>query len=145
MAQATDTIRFLQRVPLFHGLNERQLRKLAVRCVEREYAAGQAIVAQGEGGEGFFVIVAGQAQAIRHRSDGSEVLVNTFGPTDFFGELALLYDGARTATVTATAPTECLALTRWDFIGTLKEDAEMAVVVAQALAERFYRALDALQ
>jgi len=47
--------------------------------------------------------------------------------------------------VIATEPTECLALTRWDFIGTLKEDAEMAVVIAQALAERFHRALDALQ
>ncbi len=145
MAQATETIRFLQRVPLFHGLNDRQLRKLAVRCVEREYAAGQSIVAQGQGGEGFFLVVTGQAKAMRHRSDGSEVLVNTFGPTDFFGELALLYDGARTATVIATEPTECLALTRWDFIGTLKEDAEMAVVIAQALAERFHRALDALQ
>jgi len=145
MSQTLDTIRFLQHVPLFHGLNDRQLRKLAARCVEREYAAGQTIVAQGQGGEGFFVIVKGQAKAIRHRSDGSEVLVNTFGPTDFFGELALLHDAARTATVTATEPTECLALTRWDFIGTLKEDAEMAVVVAQALAERFHRALDALQ
>ena len=75
--------------------------------------AGQAIVTQGLGGEGFFVVVSGRAEAIRQRADGAKLVVNTFGPTDFFGELALLDDGLRTATVVTTEPTKCLVLTRW--------------------------------
>ena len=68
--------------------------------------------------------------------------MNTFGPTDFFGEMALLDDGLRTATVSASEATECLALTRWDFLGILKDDADMAVIILQELARRFRMALD---
>lgn len=145
MATTAETIQFLQRVPLFQGLDNRQLGKLAQRFVERHYAAGQDIVTQGQGGAGIFIIVSGKAEAIRARSDGAKVVVHTFRLTDFFGELALLDDGPRTATVTASEPTECLALTRWDFLATLKEDADMAVTIAQELARRFRTALDALQ
>ena len=145
MATTANTIQVLQRVPLFQGLNSRQLGKLAERCIERKFPTGQSMVTQGYGGEGFYVIVSGKAEAIRERADGVKVVVNTFGPTDFFGELALLDDGPRTATVIASEATECLALTRWDFLGVLQQDADMAVLVLQELARRFRTALDALQ
>jgi CRP-like cAMP-binding protein len=141
----TDTVRFLQRVPLFEGLNNRQLGKLAERFVERHYAAGQSIVTQGQGGEGFFIVVSGKIEAVRTRADGEKVVVNTFGPTSFFGEMALLDDGLRTATVQTTEACDCLALTRWDFLSTLKEDADMTVTILQELARRFRMALDRLQ
>jgi CRP/FNR family transcriptional regulator len=66
------------------------------------------------------------------------------GPTDFFGELTLLDDGLRTASVIATDETECLILTRWNFLAVLKEDADMAVVILEELAKRFRLALDVL-
>lgn len=145
MSDLKRTTGFLQNVPLFQGLNHRQLESLAKRMVERVYAAGQPIVNQGQGGEGFFVIVSGKAEAFRQRADGIKAEVNNFGPTDFFGELALLDDGPRTASVIAQEPTECLVLTRWDFLTALREDdAEMAIVILQELAKRFRRALDAL-
>ena len=144
MPTIAETVKFLQKAPLFDGLKQRHLELLAKRCVEREYLAGQAIVTQGLGGEGFFIVVSGKAEAIRQRSDGAKLVVNTFGPTDFFGELALLDDGLRTATVVTTEPTKCLVLTRWDFLGTLRDDAEMAVIVLQELAKRFRVALDSL-
>lgn len=144
MATVADTVQFLHKVPLLQGLKQHHLELLAKRCVEREYLAGQAIVTQGLGGEGFFIIVSGQAQAIRERSDGAKIVVNSFGPTDFFGELALLDDGLRTATVVTQETTKCLVLTRWDFLGTLRDDAEMAVIVLQELARRFRVALDSL-
>jgi CRP-like cAMP-binding protein len=81
---------------------------------------------------------------LRERSDGVKVTVNNFGPTDYFGELALLDDGLRTASVVTTEPTTCLVLTRWDFMGALREDVEMAILILQELARRFRRALDAL-
>jgi CRP-like cAMP-binding protein len=144
MADVKQTVGFLARVPLFRGLNKRQLERLARRFVEREYSAGEAIVTQDRGGEGIFVIVSGGAEAIREQADGTKTQVNTFGPTDFFGELALLDDGLRTASVVTTEATKCLALTRWDFLAALKEDVEMAIVILQELAKRFRRALDAL-
>jgi CRP-like cAMP-binding protein len=145
MSDLKQTTSFLQNVPLFHSLNNRQLELLAKRMVEREYASDQHIVTQDKGGEGFFIIVSGKAEAFRQRSDGAQVPVNTFGPTDFFGELALLDDGLRTASVIATEPTKCLVLTRWDFLGALREsDVEMAIVILEQLAKRFRRALDSL-
>ena len=96
MNDLKQTVGFLQKVPLFQGLNNRQLEHLAKRMVERTYISEQPIVTQGKGGEGFFVIVSGKAEAFRERGDGVRVEVNTFGPTDFFGELALLDDGLRT-------------------------------------------------
>jgi CRP/FNR family transcriptional regulator, cyclic AMP receptor protein len=145
MSDLKQTIGFLQNVPLFQSLNNRQLELLAKRMIERDYAGEQPIVTQDQAGEGFFVIVSGKAQAFRQRSEGEKVLVNTFGPTDFFGELALLDDGLRTASVIATEPTKCIILTRWDFLGALREsDPEMAIVILQQLAKRFRRALDSL-
>ena len=135
---------FLHKVPLFQELKSRQLENLANRIVERDFAVGQAMVTQGQGGEGFFLVVSGQAEAVHERSDGTRAIVNTFGPTEFFGELALLDDGLRTASVIATADTHCLVLTRWDFLALLRADADMAVIVLQELAHRFRRALEAL-
>jgi CRP/FNR family transcriptional regulator, cyclic AMP receptor protein len=144
MANVKQIVVFLEKVPLFKGLNRRQLEYLAKRFVEREYPVGRVIVEQNQGGEGFFIIVSGSADVIRERSDGTKATVNHFEATDFFGELALLDDGLRTASVIATEPTMCLVLTRWDFLGTLKEDCEMAIPILQELARRFRMALDAV-
>jgi CRP-like cAMP-binding protein len=145
MIDLIHTIGFLQRVPLFQGLKPHQKELLAKRFVERDYQKGDKIVTQGKGGEGFFIIVAGHADAFRARSDGTEVQVNSFGPTDYFGELALLdEDGLRTASVITTEATKCLALTRWDFLGLLKEDNDMAVCILVEIARRFRLVLDTM-
>ncbi len=144
MYSEKEVAEILARVPLFHGLKRRQRERLAKRFVERNYPAERAIVTQDKGGEGFFIIVSGHTDVIRERSDGEKVQVNDFGPSDFFGELALLDDGPRTASVITTEPTECLALTRWDFYGVLRDDVDMAVVILQEMAKRFRMALDAL-
>jgi len=144
MADVKQTVGFLTRVPLFQGLKKRQIENLARRFVPREYDADQAIVTQDKGGEGFFIIISGGAEAIRERADGTKAVVNTFGPTDFFGELALLDDGLRTASVVTTEATQCLVLTRWDFLAALQQDVDMAIVILQELAKRFRMALDVL-
>ncbi|MGZ6347709.1 MAG: cyclic nucleotide-binding domain-containing protein [Anaerolineales bacterium] len=145
MTNADLNKKFISSVPLFDGLKDRQLQLIASRMVERNYAPGETIVEQGQGGEGFFLITAGKAQATRTRADGEKVAVNTFGPADFFGELALLEEGGvRTATITATEPVSCLVLARWDFLAALRQDADMAVVILQEIARRFRIALDLL-
>jgi CRP-like cAMP-binding protein len=137
----TDRLNILQRTPLFRRLNRRQIEQLAKRFVERTYAPGEKIVTQGKGGEGFFIIMEGRAEAVREQADGTQVTLNSLEPGEFFGEMALLIDQVRTASVTATEPTCCLVLAQWDFIGLLREDADMAVAVLQELASRFSRVL----
>lgn len=145
MAATEQFINFLQKVPLFQSLKRKQLEQIANRMVERRFSAGDAIVTQGKGGEGLFILVSGKAEAILTKADGSKVVVNNFGPTDFFGELAILDEGGvRTASVVTLEPTQCLVLIRWDFLGILREDAEMAIVILQELAKRFRATLETL-
>jgi CRP/FNR family cyclic AMP-dependent transcriptional regulator len=144
MAEQGDRIRFLANVPLFRGLREKQLQMLNRRFVSRTYDPGDEIVTQGRGGAGLFIVLSGAAEAVRVRRDGSRAVVNAFEPTDFFGELALLDDEPRTATVIALEPTECLVLSQWEFFGALREDPDMAIEVLQELARRFRRALNVL-
>ena len=139
MVDENTTLDILNRIPLFKGLNRKQLQKIAQRFVEREFDKGEAIITQGQGGEGFFVIVSGAAEAVLERVDGQRVVLNPLGSSDFFGEIALLSDSLRSASVITTEPTNCVALTRWDFLSILKEDADMAVAVLQELATRFSR------
>jgi CRP/FNR family cyclic AMP-dependent transcriptional regulator len=144
MPEQEDRVRFLANVPLFRGLRERQLQTLNKRFVSRSYDVGDEIVTQGRGGAGLFILLSGAAEAVRVRRDGSKAVVNTFGSTDFFGELALLDDEPRTASVIATKDTECLVLSQWEFFGALREDPDMAIEVLQELARRFRRALNVL-
>ena len=71
-------------------------------------------------------------------------MVNTFKPNDFFGEITLLDDGPRTASVIATEETECLILSRFDFLALMKNDADMGVVIAQEVAKRLRRLINTL-
>ena len=138
MAEQTQ---FLAKVPLFSGLNNRQKKQLSRRFITRSFKAGESIVTQGKGGAGLFTIVTGRAEAVVESLDGDKTVVNVFGPMDFFGEIALLDDGPRTASVIATEDTDCLVLSREDFIAILKNDADMGVVIAEELAKRFRRLL----
>lgn len=136
-----DKLTILQRTPLFRRLNQRQIEQVGKRFVERTYAPGEKIVTQGKGGEGFFIIMEGRAEAVHEQADGAQVVLNPLEPGDFFGEMALLTEQMRTASVIATEPTCCLVLAQWDFLGLLREDAEMAVAILQELAARFSRVL----
>jgi CRP/FNR family transcriptional regulator, cyclic AMP receptor protein len=134
---------FFHKVPLFQNLKPHQFTSLAKLTYEREYTAGSVIVKQGEGGIGLFIILSGKAEAMRERPDGTTAVLNHFEPKDFFGELALLDEGVRTASVVATEPTKCLAISRWDFLVLLKTDADMAVTVLTELGRRFRMVLEA--
>ncbi len=144
MSNLKETVTFLEKVSFFGGLKKRQLENLAKRMVNRSYRKGDPIVVQGQGGEGFFIVTSGKAEAVRRRADGDNLVVNEFSMGDFFGELALLDDGPRTATITATEETTCLVLVRWDFLSLLREDADMAVEILLELARRFRTTLDSM-
>ena len=144
MALLTEKVKFMKNVPLFNGLTDSQIERLTRRVVERDYKAGEVIVQQGTGGEGFFIIVDGKAEAIHERNDGEKNVVSIFKTTDFFGEFALLSEGMRTATVVAVDDNRCLVLNRWEFRACLKEDSEIAVVILEEMANRFRKLLSTL-
>ena len=107
----------LQAIPLFSGLSQRQLKRIARDVKERSFTEGTSIVEQGEmSGIGFFLLVEGDAGVV---VDGRQVA--KLGPGDHFGELALITESTRTATVTALTPLRCLELTAWDFRRVAKE------------------------
>jgi CRP/FNR family transcriptional regulator, cyclic AMP receptor protein len=141
--QATIT-RFLHTVPMFEGLQDRQLQRLAKRFTERSYFSGETIVTQGTLGIGLFVLESGKADAIRQFPDGSSHVVNTFGSTEFFGELSLLDDAPRTASVVAIEDTKCLVLTQLDFNSVLHEDADIPIIMLKELAKRLRRTMESM-
>ena len=133
------TENLLVTIPLFASLNKRQKKLLSNRFITRQYKAGDSIVTQGKGGAGLFTITTGKAEAVIESTDGEKTVVNHFGPTDFFGEIALLDDGPRTASVVAQEDTTCMILSREDFIAAMKNDADMGVVISEELAKRLRR------
>jgi CRP-like cAMP-binding protein len=121
----------LERVPLFSGLSKRHLRKLARGFKEREFRAGRSVVREGHmDGVGFFVIADGRASV----SVGGKV-VTTLGPGDYFGELAMISERERAATVTADTPLRCLVMAFWDFRAFAKENPDVSWKLLQKLAE----------
>jgi CRP-like cAMP-binding protein len=101
----------LQRVWLFGDLSQRQLKRLSRSFRERTFKPGTTMLREGKmSGVNFFVIIEGAASV---SVNGKEV--DQLGPGDHFGELALITEQVRTATVTATTPLRCLLMATWDF------------------------------
>lgn len=128
MPSEADT---LKRVPLFASLNQRQLRRLAGKFRPRSFEAGTAVVQQGKmSGVGFFVITDGRASV----SSGGKTLA-TLGPGDYFGELALIAERERTATVTAETQLDCIEIAVWDFREFVQGDGDVAWKLLQHVVD----------
>ncbi len=130
-------VELIKHVPLFHGLNDKQLKALSNNFTERSFREGQELTAEGTGGAGFFVIETGEA---RVTVDGQDR--RTLGPGDYFGEIALIDGGLRTATITATSDGKSYGLTSWQFRPLVEENASIAWPLLEAMAKRT-RELDA--
>lgn len=118
----TTTVDLLAGVPLLASLDRKHLERLAKDFSERTFPAGSTVVREGdEKGVGFFVVAEGSGSV---SIDGKEV--GTIGPGDYFGEVALISDRVRTATVTATTDLRCIVMTFWDFRAFVRGDAEVA-------------------
>jgi CRP/FNR family transcriptional regulator, cyclic AMP receptor protein len=129
MAEAP--VDLLERVPLFSDLEQKELKQVAKSFKERTFGPGDTIASEGAGGIGFFVIADGTARV----SVGGEERAS-LGPGDYFGEIALIDDGARTATVTADTELRCYGLTSWEFRPLVEMDARIAWKLLQAMAKR---------
>ena len=129
MAEAP--VELLQRVPLFEHFEKGDLARLARSFKERTFDAGTTVAGEGKTGAGFFVIESGEA-TVSVRGDERRSL----GPGDYFGEIALLDDGARSATITAVSDLRCYGLTSWEFRPLVESNASIAWKLLETMAQR---------
>jgi phosphoenolpyruvate synthase/pyruvate phosphate dikinase len=124
-------------VPFFTGLSECDKTQIASMFKERTFPAGETIIKQGVGAAVFFVIESGEATvSIRGKP------IRTLGRGDYFGEIALIDEGTRSATVTASADVVCHGLTYWEFRPLVQANATVAWNLLQTLAKRLRAAQD---
>jgi CRP/FNR family transcriptional regulator, cyclic AMP receptor protein len=119
----------LAKVDLFSDLDQRELKQIAGAMRDYSFDAGRAVVTEGTAGVGFFVIEEGKAKVTLEGGD-----LRSLGPGDYFGEIALIADIKRSATVTAETPLKCWGLTSWAFRPIVAENSSIAWKLLQALA-----------
>jgi len=130
-----DVVERLSRVPIFSGCSKRDLQTIAKALRPVDHRAGSVVANEGEPGAGLFIIDSGEAQV----TIGGKA-VSTLGAGDFFGEMALLDGGPRTATVTAKTDLSLFVLTEWVYRGLLTEHPPIAIRTLEAVAARLRRA-----
>ena len=131
MLHRNEKVELIKKVPLFAGGSKSELEQIAQIADEIDLREGKEMTQQGSRGREFFVLLEGEADVTK---DGRSI--NKLGPGDFFGEIALVSDTPRTATVTATSPVRALVITDRAFKQLLDHSPEIAVGVLTALAER---------
>jgi CRP-like cAMP-binding protein len=124
-AMADASVELIKRVPLFSGLSDRELKQIAQSMKERTFSAGDTVTEEGKGGIGFFVIGEGTAKVSIGGAD-----VRTFGPGDYFGEVALIAESDLT----------CYGMTSWDFRPLVESNASIAWNMLQVMAQRLKEA-----
>ena len=124
----------LASVPLLAGLEPRVRRRLAEVGKRRTYSADEEIVREGSTGTALYILLSGEA---RVEQDGKEIGQLSAG--DFFGELALIEEHPRSATVVAASETDCLLFPAWEFTALLEEHPEVAVPILRVLIRRLHR------
>ena len=125
-------MQLLKRVPIFEGLEARELERIAGSMKQRTFRAGDTVTTEGQGGVGFFVIEDGEAK-VSIAGDERRRL----GPGDYFGEVALLTDRPRTATITAESDLRCYGMTSWDFKPLVESHGSIAWKLLQAMAKNY--------
>jgi pyruvate,water dikinase len=126
-----DPVAALQRVGLFAGLDRKQAMQVGRLLKERHFPAGEAVIVEGSGAASFFLIEDGEATVSIKGAERA-----TLGPGDYFGELALIDGGTRTATVTAKTNLFCYGLTFWEFRPLIEGNGTIAWKLLEALATR---------
>ncbi|MFN0071965.1 MAG: Crp/Fnr family transcriptional regulator [Chloroflexota bacterium] len=132
----------LKRVPFLTTLNGRDLNYIAGLASVRSYRAGAIIVQQDDTAIALYCILSGQVRVERQQADGAKsILLAEMGPGGFFGEMSLVDDFPRSASVTAQDDTVCALLSKWDFQKELRSHPEMSLALLRVLSQRI-RALD---
>lgn len=121
----------LRPVPLFADLDDEELAQVALLFKERHFASGETVIKEGAEGAAFFLIESGEARVSVHGSERASL-----GPGDYFGEIALIDEDVRSATIAAATDLVCYGLTLWEFRPLVVENGEIGWKLLQSLAKK---------
>lgn len=130
----------LAEVPLFSQVSRKNLKRLAAGTVSREFRKGDVMIAEGERAVSFYIVRSGHAEVVKGAESSNPKVLATLGPGEFFGEMALLDGYLRSASVRTLEDTECLVLSRWDFVAELHSSPHIAVQMLPVLSRRLREA-----
>jgi len=136
IASAPVSKLLLRNVRLFAGLPESQLELLASVAQRRSFAKGDKIFAGGEHAMSLHLIVTGKVQVVFADKHGAEVILDILNPGDYFGEMALIDELPRSATIVARESCEILILSKKDFLACLQGNFELAMALQRGLVKR---------
>jgi CRP/FNR family cyclic AMP-dependent transcriptional regulator len=131
-----EGIESLRRIPLFSGVADSDLQRVASLLIERRFPKNKTIVEEGLTGDYMYVIREGQVKVTKLSSDGREKILELLDAGDFFGEMSLLDSAPRSATVKTMGEARVLALSRSDFLALLSRSPDLAMAVIQELTRR---------
>lgn len=130
----------LRNVPLFSVLPETQLALLTGLVGRRSYPRGASIISAGDTTDSLFVVISGRLKVMMSDDEGREVILAMLGPNEFFGEMGLLDDSPRSASVVALEACELLTLSKRDFKNCLRENFDLSMTVMRGLVKRLREA-----
>src|SRR5258708_28400339 len=139
-APASVSMLLLRNVPLFSTLPEHQLALLTGVVSRKSFTRGTTIIAAGDATESLYVVISGRLKVMISDDEGREVILAILGPNEFFGEMGLIDDHPRSASVVALEACELLNLSKRDFKRCLSQNFEMTMTVMRGLAKRLREA-----
>ena len=137
---ATVSTTVLKSVPLFASFPDEQLRMLAGVVTRRSAPRGSVIMGAGDQIDSLYIVISGRLKVMMGDSEGKEVILSLIGPGEFFGEMGLIDDSPRSASVVTIEPCELLSLSKRDFKKSLAENFEMCMEVMRGLVRRLREA-----
>ena len=140
VAQASVSTLLLRNVPLFAMLQEQQLTVLTGAVTRRSYPRGSMIIGAGDETDSLYVVISGRLKVMMSDDEGREVILSMLGPSEYFGEMGLIDDSTRSASVISLESCELLVLSKRDFRKCLSENFEMALTVMRGLVKRLREA-----
>ena len=126
----------LRRIWLFSGLSQNQLDAISSFTFRATFSPGELIVEEGRTGNGCYVIMAGEVEVVKGLGAESQRVLARRGSGEVFGEMALLGEWPRTASIRALGQVECLGIDRWVFLSQLEGQPQVAIKMLQVLAQR---------
>jgi CRP/FNR family cyclic AMP-dependent transcriptional regulator len=130
----------LKSVPLFGSFPEDQLRALATMVTRRSAPRGSVIMHEGDPTDSLYIVMSGRLKVMMGEADGKEVILGIIGPGEFFGEMGLIDDGPRSASVIAIEPCELLSVSKRAFKKCLEENVPLAMAVLRVVVRRLREA-----
>jgi CRP/FNR family cyclic AMP-dependent transcriptional regulator len=130
----------LKAVPLFSSCPDEQLRMLAAVVTRKSVTRSSTVMASGDTTDSLYIVLSGRLKVLMSDSDGKEVILSILGPGEFFGEMGLIDDSPRSASVLAIEPCELLSIAKRDFKKCLQENFEMSMAVMRGLVRRLREA-----